>query len=234
MECAAAGYHRREPDPPAAAALLRSAIRRRKTMDSCKEDPLSQLLAALEPTTKQIEEWRRLCDSNLAQALARFENHLARAACETDERVAAQFAINATIALILSVPRLKSPDKLMPLFKLHEALQDIDDGVRSPLLTPRRPSHRPRDPMSERRLRGHAAGVMEVLMNCFKLRKKVAAGIVADELHRLGIQIGDPSRETPPGNTVASWRDHAKTGNAKEDHDAAIYAAFIAEIKPRT
>jgi hypothetical protein len=75
---------------------------------------------------------------------------------------------------------------------------------------------------------------MEVLMSLRpKYRKLEAAKLIADELRRLGFQIGDPRRSTEPAITVASWRDYARRKDPNFDLVSDMYSLFVKNIGPQ-
>ncbi len=168
-----------------------------------------------------------------AYSLARLELGLKHSSADFDQnqRLGVQVAINITMEFLCSVPRLSGPDLLKPFRKLLDCFQDADDGVATPLFKPAKQAHRPLDPAHKRSFRAYTAATMELLISCLHYPKPEAGDIVAKELRRLKIPIGN-SRTGRPAATIASWRDRAAAGDKKQELDAFVYSDFLMTSKP--
>ena len=167
----------------------------------------------------------------LLPALARFREHLSYAGdwFGRDQRTGALAAISATIEFLLAVPPLCSPHRLAPLRALLDAFFDTEKGIVPPLFAPMRQSGRPVDPSSLRTIRAHAAGAMQLLMECLDYSKDEAARLVARELKGLGMSVGNKHNAA---KTVASWRDRARRESRSDNDEAMVFHAFIEFLKP--
>jgi hypothetical protein len=171
-------------------------------------------------------------------ALGRLHERLQAAGAdyvEGDARAGIRGAVSGTIEFVQSFTKLSAPANLAPLRAILSALDDVDDGLVPPLFKPApRGGGRRLDPTDQRQLRGSAAAAMELLMDCLKYGKRDASRAVALRLKKLDIFIGNSRNASikSAAATVASWRDHASSGNKKSEEDASVFHDFVASFKP--
>ncbi|WP_284256680.1 hypothetical protein [Acidocella aquatica] len=179
--------------------------------DTTPAESVKTVFRALRPEfdAPELSEWARLCTSLITS----HQHH--EAGVEYDGApsgfAAAEQSLGAVIEYLSNAPGLLQAGALLPLGRLLEALRDLDEGRKVPLLATRTASKRPTTARRRAAMIGMAARCMTELVDSGDTvplaAKKVCAALKAGEAidwKKLTVQ------------TVQNWRARCEEGEGAD------------------
>ena len=170
-----------------------------------------------DPISDYLRRQRRLRQKLLSatEAFEQFPDH---------RRQAVLVALGFIQDFLMDIYGPSDPKPLVTLRQLIYALYDLDLGATSPLLTPKKISHRSLDSLAKKSFRAFAAAAMELLVKA-KVKRVEAARRVANALNQRGYRGVRNRRIT--ANDVENWRDQLRVGSPVEDQAVARFRRLI-------
>jgi hypothetical protein len=165
---------------------------------------LSKRSAALENTTPTIPELLGRLYHELD-----FASEAYRAGGEDAARQSTEIALGSVLSFLTGAFDRDS-QALLPIRRLHYALDDLDRGQVDPLLRPKKIKHRPPNPLREEGFIAFCAAAMELFVDG-GISRGEAARRIALSLSGRGYRIGSGNRITP--RQVERWRDKMRAGS---------------------
>jgi hypothetical protein len=130
-------------------------------------------------------------------------------------------ALSAVHHLIRELDHSRPPALAQPLYRLRMALEDLEDGKRHNLLTPRKISKTAIENREFQTLRAYAAFALDWMIKNGQ-PKQQSADQIANLLNRAGYSKRGRDPQIT-GRTIIGWRDRAKSEDPNEDWIARRY-----------
>jgi hypothetical protein len=148
------------------------------------------------PGKSRSEAFSKLLD-RLREAAARHSE---------DGRDGAIHAVNSVAAFLLDFQEVNKEGLAIPLLNLAGALNDLDNGIRTPMLSKSTGAGRNKRSTSRRYLIAEIAAVRELMVQK-GYRQKEAAKMIAERLNRIGVKnLGFGGLRAPiTQTTVQNW-----------------------------